>query len=146
MSSNVSQHILLSAGMYFVAATDYYSPTPVLDLEGAVRLVDGVAGPSEGRVEVFHNCQWGTVCDDGWDVVDAGIVCRQLGYAGATSARDSAYFGLGVGPIWYDELACIGNETNLTECPSSPLGLHNCHHIEDAGAVCFRESLSRPYM
>ena len=107
-------------------------------MEGAVRLVDGVVGPNEGRVEVFHKCQWGTVCDDGWDVTDAGVVCQQLGYAGATSAR--GFFGEGVGPIWYDELACNGSETNLTACPSNMLGVHDCRHHEDAGATCFRES------
>ena len=124
-----------------IDANDIYcSFALILDLEGAVRLVDGVAGPNEGRVEVFHNDQWGTVCDDGWDVIDAGIVCQQLGYAGATSANGNAFFGLGVGPIWYDELACIGNETNLTECPSNTLGTHDCNHYEDAGAICFRES------
>ena len=108
--------------------------------EGAVRLVNGVAGPNEGRVEVFHECQWGTVCDDGWDVTDAGVVCRQLGYAGATRAPDFAFFGRGVGPIWYDDVACNGSESNLTECPSTMLGEHNCNHYEDAGATCFRES------
>ena len=111
----------------------------ILDVEGAVRLVGGVDGPNEGRVEIFHNGQWGTVCDDGWDVADAGVVCQQLGYAGATSAHRGAFFGMGVGPIWYDEFACNGSETNLTACPSNMLGVHDCNHYEDAGATCFRE-------
>ena len=45
-----------------------------------VRLVDG-AVPSQGRVEVCLDQQWGTVCDDDWDTTDVNILCKQLGYS-----------------------------------------------------------------
>ena len=61
-----------------------------------VRLVDG-ANSSSGRVEVYHNGTWGTVCDDYWDIRDAEVVCRQLGFASAYSAESFAHFGSGVG-------------------------------------------------
>jgi len=51
---------------------------------------------SEGRVEVYYNDQWGTVCDDDWDLVDATVVCRQLGYTGAIGATTNSFFGRGV--------------------------------------------------
>ena len=46
---------------------------------GEIRLVGG-ANSSEGRVEICINDNWGTVCDDSWDSLDAGIVCNQLGF------------------------------------------------------------------
>ena len=103
--------------------------------EGEVRLVGGTTD-SEGRVEVYHNGTWGTVCDDGWDITDANVVCRQLGYTGATSVLSFAYFGRGSGPIHYDDVACTGSETRLADCSHRGIGSHNCGHSEDAGVVC----------
>ena len=68
----------------------------ILVPEPTVRLVDGY-GPDEGRVEVFHDGEWGTVCDDGWTIHDADVVCRQLGYARAVAAPDFGTFGSGRG-------------------------------------------------
>jgi hypothetical protein len=43
-----------------------------------VRLVNG-KGPNEGRVELFHNSQWGTICGHGFQRNDAKVLCRMLG-------------------------------------------------------------------
>ena len=85
---------------------------------------------------VYHNGRWGTVCDDHWDINDANVVCRQLGYSRAACARTHAAFGRGTGPIHYDDVACTGNETCLANCPHRGIGVHNCYHYEDAGVVC----------
>ena len=106
-----------------------------------VRLVGG-SGPHEGRVEVYHNGSWGTVCDDDWDLQDAAVLCHQVGYFNATAAPGSAQFGPGSGPILLSELSCIGNETNIAICPHRSTGAHNCTHSEDAGVVCEGQSVS----
>ncbi|XP_051741124.1 deleted in malignant brain tumors 1 protein-like isoform X3 [Ctenopharyngodon idella] len=101
----------------------------------AVRLVNGPRMCS-GRVEVFHNGTWGTVCDDSWDSTDAEVVCREMGCGSVIEAKSSAYFGQGSGQIWLDEVRCRGNETTLINCSSNVWGKHNCGHGEDAGVIC----------
>ena len=103
-----------------------------------MRLV-GESGPHEGRVEVYHNGAWGTVCDDYWDLQDATVVCHQLGYGTAVIALPSAAFGEGSGPVWFDNVQCSGHEANLTQCHHRGLGVHNCGHSEDAGVICASE-------
>ena len=96
----------------------------------------GGAFDNEGRVEVYHNGTWGTVCDDSWDIDDANVVCLQLNYSGAVSAFGQGYFGAGSGPIHYDEVICNGTEERLAECFHLGIGIHNCNHSQDAGVVC----------
>ncbi|XP_053306328.1 neurotrypsin-like [Spea bombifrons] len=100
-----------------------------------IRLVDG-ENTKEGRVEVFLNGEWGSVCDDGWTDNDAVVVCRQLGHRGPAKARIMAYFGEGEGPIHLDNVECSGKENTLTECRKQDSGIHNCWHNEDAGVIC----------
>ncbi|XP_060690400.1 deleted in malignant brain tumors 1 protein-like [Hemiscyllium ocellatum] len=101
----------------------------------AVRLQDG-ANPCQGRVEVFYNGTWGTVCSDSFDMEDAEVVCKQLSCGSAQSVDADVTFGSGSGPIWLDDVNCRLHDMFLWQCPSSPWGEHDCDHQEDVGVVC----------
>ena len=115
--------------MFYIALTS----------NGTIRLVDG-SSDNEGRVEIFYG-QWGTVCDDFWDLNDAMVVCRQLGYLRAVNAYSSSQFGQGTGPIWLDNIHCTGTESRLDQCTHNGIGVHNCIHSEDAGVRCTSKPL-----
>ena len=102
--------------------------------DGWLRLVGG-SSYNEGRVKVNYNGEWGTVCDDGWDDTDAGVVCRELGFG---SSGISYYFGQGSGPIWLDSVTCIGNESMLIRCGHLGINIiRSCNHFEDVGVKCY---------
>ena len=90
----------------------------------------------EGRVEVYYNGEWGTVCDDFWDLNDAQVVCRQLGFGPPITARIKSFYGRGSGQIWLDDMNCIGTELAIGECSHIGWGKHNCKHKEDASVQC----------
>ena len=110
---------------------DYYACI-YSDLLFTVRLVNG-STKYEGRVEVYYNGEWGTVCDNGWDLNDAKVVCRELGYGKATAAIPRALYGEGSGQIWLTYMNCVGTEQAIANCRR-----YNsyCHHGEDASVRC----------
>ncbi|XP_056895210.1 galectin-3-binding protein A-like [Takifugu flavidus] len=112
-----------------------------LSADGSMSKIRLVGGKDlfEGRLEILHDGVWGTVCDDGWGVMDAEVVCHQLGFSGVDIDADLATVSRGSGPIWLDEMNCNGNELDLTHCEFPGWGIHNCQHDEDVRVRCIQE-------
>ncbi|XP_050566353.1 lysyl oxidase homolog 3 isoform X11 [Cygnus atratus] len=115
------------------------SPAPQLKF----RLAGYPRKHNEGRVEVFYNDEWGTICDDDFTLANAHVLCRHLGFVAATGWAHSAKYGKGVGtgPIHLNEVQCLGTEKSLWSCPFKNITQEDCKHTEDAAVRC-----NIPYM
>ena len=100
----------------------------------------------EGRVEVrlSGSNEWGTVCDDHFDLRDAEVVCRMLNHSRAVRIFSPALvYGVVNDNVstWLDNLKCRGDENSLMECRHRGWGINNCGHFEDAGVKCTNDSV-----
>ena len=115
---------------------NYFETGPNSCGDGDIQLVGG-ENEREGRVEICYNGVWGTVCDYGWDQVDADVVCQQLGfnYQQALPTNNSR-FGDGEGPILLENVRCNQIHSNLSQCVNfQHIGIfHHCMHT--AGVIC----------
>ena len=109
-----------------------------------IRLTGG-SRRSEGRLEVFWDGSWGTVCDDSFHHRDASVVCHSLGYTGSSQFYPMARFGEGNDQIWMDEVQCTGSEATLDQCAHTGFGNHDCEHSEDVGIKCQLPDISREW-
>ena len=103
----------------------------------AVRLViNDYNSLYEGIVEVYYNDTWGTICGDGWDLNDAEVVCRELRFGQAIAVRKEEFYGQSIGPIWLDDLNCVGTESSIINCSHSGWGTNDCNYSSIAGVRC----------
>ncbi|ETE61159.1 Deleted in malignant brain tumors 1 protein [Ophiophagus hannah] len=93
----------------------------------------------EGRVEVYYEGAWGTVCGKNWDLKDAQVVCQQLGCGNAVEALPWPKFGSGSGKIVLSDVQCKGDEFFLWDCKNPGWEVHNCNHQQDATVLCTGE-------
>nr|XP_022287642.1 uncharacterized protein LOC111100229 isoform X1 [Crassostrea virginica]XP_022287725.1 uncharacterized protein LOC111100229 isoform X1 [Crassostrea virginica] len=127
-----------ASGMNSCSHHDDFYISCIPDNENSIRLVGG-ANLYEGRLEVYHNGVWGTVCDDDNDndTKVSDVVCRSLGISWKTSeSYPQAKYGKGAGPIWLDDLNCLGSESSIDECDHRGWGVSNCRHYEDLSIRC----------
>ena len=109
----------------------------ILGLSCKIRLA-GTSDASRGRVEIYHpSYDWGTLCDDTFDIPDGNVICRQLGYSAASSVYQAAHYGQGTGLILLDDTNCTGSESYIWDCPHLGWTKHNCGHHEDSSVDCY---------
>ncbi|KAM9052862.1 LOW QUALITY PROTEIN: scavenger receptor cysteine-rich domain-containing protein DMBT1 [Megaptera novaeangliae] len=143
-SSNILTAVFRSDAM--ITNTGFLAPYNAIqqderESDAALRLGDG-SHRCEGRVEALYNGTWGTVCDDSWDLMDARVVCRQLGCGAVLSAPAQSYFGGGTGHVMLDDVRRTGNEARLWQCTHNGCFSHSCRH--PAGGVCSSHSCRHP--
>ncbi|KRY10491.1 Neurotrypsin [Trichinella patagoniensis] len=125
------------ANLTNVDSSDYYERIRPKDQEERkdafkVRLVGG-GPPWEGKIEVSVGGKWAAICDDGWNISAARVLCRQLGYPNALRSwigmsNDRNYL--------MDDVKCTGKERYLNECSFNGWGKHDCGPNEAAGVQC----------
>jgi len=107
-----------------------------------VRL-SGNRNNSAGQVEIQYNGAWGAVCDGRWDIRDAHVICRMLGYKAAERLIEYIE-GETTTPILMDDLGCTGKEKSIAECYHRGWSIHNCNSREHAGVVCQVDEGEKP--
>ena len=81
-----------------------------------------------GRIEIYRDDQWGTVCA-GIGRTEATIICQQLGYDDYTDVVDGGVYGFGVGPSY--DIVCNGTESSISDC-----NITNCTGEGSVGVIC----------
>jgi hypothetical protein len=119
-----------------------------------MRLVDkGVPWSYKGRLELYHDGQWGSVCADDFTINAAKVVCSQLGLLGGKVLQLSStplhlqtlpVDGSAIAPIWMDNVRCMGHEKYIWQCPFGGWGNHDCDHRMDVGVECTAQAPGEP--
>ncbi|XP_072170140.1 uncharacterized protein [Diadema setosum] len=106
-------------------------------MQSDIRLVGG-SSLVEGRLEVFYNGVWGTICDEGWDDIDRLVVCKQLGFPVATSDTPSYPAASALQQIWLRDVGCAPGDERLTDCVTNDQwgDTVTCSHQRDVTIRC----------
>lgn len=97
----------------------------------------GGATEAEGRLQIYLNGIWGSVCEKGWGSKSSNVVCRELGYVRAVRTVQGTLYKYNDNvPVWLSDVQCQGTEKRMAECPHGPIGTHTCSHDHDIGIIC----------
>ena len=114
----------------------YYNFLVVPTFCPPVRLAGGIS-ENEGRVEIYYNNTWETVCDGShWSITDSNTVCRQLGYTGATNDYTALFIDYGNVPVWMGIVQCGSYDLCLGNCNFNGFGNTHCRHFQDVFVNC----------
>ena len=67
-------------------------------------------------MQIYHKGEWGSICDDEWDAIEAKVICKQLGLPGVIGPTHSSQFGYSLKRIWMDNVYCYGTEKEISDC------------------------------
>ena len=95
---------------------------------------------------MYYNNTWGTACPAGWDIIDAHVICKMIGYLYAVESQSLDFYGFyGISSSkvrWLNNVQCNGQETNITECLHDGWFEHSCQYNQDIVVKCFGKRLS----
>ena len=92
----------------------------------------------QGRVEVYTNGNWGTVCTNAWDDNDATVICHQLGMGDFGFAISGSTVPHSNASSLMDNVHCYGSETDIFDCQHDSSDLEYCKYTQKAGVKCSR--------
>ncbi|XP_076317546.1 lysyl oxidase homolog 2-like [Tachypleus tridentatus] len=127
------------------SANYFYNQAPIqtrprkLDPRNLLIRLAGGRSSSEGRLEVYvPDFGWGTVCGDGWEILEANVVCKQLGQGYAQEALQDSYFGGQQEKMILSGVKCTGNEKSIAYCRHDSVGKVDCPGRDGniAGVIC----------
>ena len=126
----------------------YYSAPAnltAIGLQPTLRLTSKGTSKFSGRLEVFHDGVWGTICDDLWTSLNAKVACAQMLLGPPQVSlyhRYKNFKELNISKIWLDDIVCKGDEESLSDCEHKGWGTHNCGHHENVHLQCSSPGVS----
>ncbi|NXA16155.1 WC11 protein, partial [Sapayoa aenigma] len=84
-----------------------------------------------GRLQVFYNGTWGSVCSNSMTPETVSLACKELGCGDGGHLETQLVYGKVAGPAWLDRVECGGRSSSFWECPSTPWDPESCDDRRD---------------
>jgi hypothetical protein len=134
MSDRSARAWLLAFYLLFATTNAEYQPET-----GDLQLFGG--NTDSGRLGIYYDGKWGTLCSHKWTLGEATVACRQLGFDKAFQAMLMPGYVDSEGTAWLSKVRCAGNESTLAECQSTGWNSGNgCAKQDSVGVSCLAEA------